>query len=1091
VCPVPGPQGLFITHNNLWKPIKESKLLEFCEEKPEIFGAIRHFAKTKENTFEDKMATTWLINNKIVTPSYLYHHSEMGEEAYKKALAKYNRKIDYHPHEASLMLAYEWTRRIYYPYCSNSRIIDLPLVTAKTNPTTSPGMPWKKIFSSKGQMWEDNYGRSVILDYIDQSRNPGGPRVIASTAKKGELRAAEKIEDKKLRLFIPMPGEHHAATATYSSDFNEKLMDAARQHKVPICVGMTIYDGNIAKMAAELVKCQEQIFADVGGFDSSTMSLMQLMCAAIRFDCLRKEDRTYANLCLIANTYRDVIMTPTVLEDGTIIMLPHTPSGHFNTAIDNSMILNMGICYSWISQGCGKNFDDFQKSVYYKLYGDDSVVGSYDGVFTSYIFQRGMRDLGFELEFSEHWEFLGHYIAWSKKLDTFVPIFPAARAIAGLMYAGKPDFYTCACKAMSLRLDTYTNDEVFPIIDAYCCYLLKHAGTYYDLLAPQYLSEADIVIMLKGRSPKLVKHCRTPFKVSVDTLYESDSKFTFQQEFMSSAAKPARAASSARTARNKRKRNKRKMRARSERPSGQVQNYAPRPRRVPQVPQRSQQIVRSSGPNNSITTKFASKFAGFGAGAVDAVSQMLDPFSSTNLVHFPNRGGVKCALFRSIRVVSIKSSPTINGGRWTVAIQPHLGDASQPQFFKVAQAKTTLTNPDYSLASTFESVVNGPDGQEDDIRLDPYYQDLTGSHVSQGTWNGAAFVGTVPFGTVPAINDQFSYGITPQVTFLNATTNRIFIPKGTSWSVSLYINFTNINNPAIVTSTNVAISTLVNQVAIAGGAIVWFYMSVWTAIATLPGPYFVDVASGAAWVSINNSTATFTPNFLPELFAGGVPSVPSPNNGDISQIRPVACAGLFTCTLNNFDNSGNVCAARLSGAQLATNFFVNQVGNSAGHLEYYENLARLGGVQNAKLGDGAYTFYVPEDNDDEMFYTPSKSLENSYPGLVFSGDWKPQNPTAGEFIIGKLTIASIYEFTTLDELYPQTVPNVLDDADFRAMIAYVQMCRSGVGNPNHWAWIKERMASVVQIAKNGYAWYHANRDIINPAVKLMAGALMI
>jgi hypothetical protein len=500
VIPIGGPQEAFIEDNKLRCPPRPSPFLELCEEKPEMFSRIKYFSPNKQNNFEDPWFSKYIKENQLPIPDYSYYHSETSELSSQKGIAKYCRKIDYHIHEYSLNLAWEWIRRTYRPFVYNSRLTSLATIVDYGEMDTSPGPLWRKLYTSKRGVWEDADGREMILSFVQLSKKPGGPITYWGLFQKDELRAAEKVEESKTRQFLCAPVEHHSLGQIISLDFNEKIMYAAKYHKCPISVGMTIFDSNFHRIGIELEKCSQTIFDDVSGFDSSMHPDMLLQCAAFRFDSLHPSEQTYENLCMFANYYRDVISTLTVLPDGCCVFIGHTPSGYVNTAIDNSLMDDVAIAYSWIASGLPQDYDLFTNSLYRKVYGDDNIIGVRSGNYNSIMLQSRFRDLGLETELSPFWEYLGHYIVWDSDIKRYVPVFPTSRAFAALSFAGSYSFYKCASKAMSLRISTYTNKSFFPVVDKYCQWLLRHAGDDIDRLSPQYVSVQEIIRLLKGRS---------------------------------------------------------------------------------------------------------------------------------------------------------------------------------------------------------------------------------------------------------------------------------------------------------------------------------------------------------------------------------------------------------------------------------------------------------------------------------------------------------------------------------------------------------------------------------------------------------------
>jgi hypothetical protein len=1075
VIPVGGPQQDFIDLNDLTVPPRASQYLDLCENKPEVFTRLRFFSPFKEETFIDPWFFRFVQESQISAPEYEYYHSSVNLESCQKGIAKYCRKIDYHIHQSSLDLAYEWTKRTYYPFVQNSRVISMLEAVSSAELSTSPGPLMRKVYKDKKDVWEDIHGRHFILVYFSQAQSPGGPITYWGLFQKVELRPIEKVNENKTRQFMCAPIEHHIALQMLSQDFNIKIMNAAKMHRIPISVGMSIYDGNFDIIGRNLEQCSEQLFSDVSSFDASTPHIMSLMCAAFRYDCLSSEDRTFENLCLFANLYRDVIYTPLVLPDGNVVKIGGTPSGYFNTAMDNSFILDMSIAYCWISSGKGKSYSDYNNYVYRKVYGDDSVIGIRSpGLNFATALSERMQDLGYQIDQSPFWEFLGHYIVYNYELHSYVPVFMHSRVFAALCYSGEPDFFKCASKAMSIRIDSYTNKKAFSLVDDYCRWLIKNSGNYRDDLASQYISESEIRLILIGRSHG-GKHCKSPFKVR------------FASFRMSTQTVVTKTVNN-----NNKKKNKRKN-GKNPKPATTVVSKTT----VTPAPIATGKFIQSGSNRSSNSNAPAKDYHNYLPRAVSGkysslINEILDP-DCEFVTRMPNPVATPVALQKSIRefVISIDaSSPSFNG-RVAFAVNPHFGSAQQPASYKVALCKPGFnSSTDFSSASAYETVLSnapGMGGQQIDLRYDPYFQKFTQPGLSGlRADSGAGALNSPPFGTNPTVNDPFSYGLTIRfsATPLVGNGTRVLFPPG-QWHVSVSGIFTpaNIGNVTILGGPGVNVT--LSQSTLGNNALgtQTIYSDDWvitTADSAQGG--FVDIFTPAG-ATPQAGTVDILPTFLPELTNPfGAPIVPPMNYGDVAEYRPIAMSVLSTCMLPALTNGGFIAANRTNGRLTQQSFFSSNTNQAIGDFHFWEQIDTQETSYSGPISGGAYTFWMPDTQDDKNILTPSAALANSYPTIIHAAVWTPTNTVGlGVTAVLRVRIVTIYELVSGSPFYPMKQPDLIDNEDLQAVLYFLNSVQGSMPNGEHLKNIKKYLAKGAEIVGKGMKWFLDNKE------RIMAG----
>lgn len=170
-------------------------------------------------------------------------------------------------------------------------------------------------------------------------------------------------------------------------------------------------------------------------------------------------------------------------------------------------------------------------------------------------------------------------------------------------------------------------------------------------------------------------------------------------------------------------------------------------------------------------------------------------------------------------------------------------------------------------------------------------------------------------------------------------------------------------------------------------------------------------------------------------------------NGMASAMRCVGMSVWFKCTRAQLNNGGNVSACLMPadsalGSVVPYNW-ITTTGDSTtdepaifggqGTVLNWENLARVPDAYNGKLGDGSYTYWVPQRLSDIDMLAPGAMANTDTPYIVVSGQVSDMDvPTAGTpaVVCGELIVDSVWEYLTVSQIPEQKksacVPNVLD-----------------------------------------------------------------
>jgi hypothetical protein len=135
-------------------------------------------------------------------------------------------------------------------------------------------------------------------------------------------------------------------------------------------------EGNWDRLYRKLKKFRKGYALDESQYDSSLRCYMMWGCAKFRWEMLRREDQTPANLRRIKTFYRNLINTLILTPEGLLIMKKTgNPSGSVNTISDNTLILYCLLAYAWIKT-CNVDMDsyeDFEEETAKALVGDDNT----------------------------------------------------------------------------------------------------------------------------------------------------------------------------------------------------------------------------------------------------------------------------------------------------------------------------------------------------------------------------------------------------------------------------------------------------------------------------------------------------------------------------------------------------------------------------------------------------------------------------------------------------------------------------------------------------------------------------------------------
>jgi len=494
-------------------------------------------------------------------------------------------------------------------------------------------------------------------------------------------------------------------------------------------------------------------------------------------------------------------------------------------------------------------------------------------------------------------------------------------------------------------------------------------------------------------------------------------------------------------------------------------------------------------------------------------SPAMQDYLATLVYPFGNKSRIPDSYSRSTAVVSSTASFSVpvsslnaadpDYGRFALAVQPHMGSLAKPLSYKAAIAAPVpgagglWSAVDWSSPNAYLDQIDGTDP-----RLDQYYTSLTqaplGAYlIQQGASANTPFpiAGTSPFEDSIQVWSHYNTFVTMQSGSPNGSNDFRVAPGqynmhfdarvvGTTFSsgpsISVLVGTAAdliISIPRSITSTDATLAT---------------YDALITVKKTLTIRLTAPLTSYA--VNYTNITMSLTPTFFTAATDGGtsngagfVPDAyPSGKYGLVTEYRTVGMSVLVTYEGTTLNDGGMISAAYVSGGSAETNFFTNAPSVSTGALQNWENLAKYPRAYSDRLCDGAYVMWHPEDPLDLCFHDPdycAETLAESPPTLIVSGIYTPNAAITNPKVI-RLLVSTVYEITTLTQLFPQQIlvgsTNIMDEVN-RA----ISTQPTAMANATHLTWLKDFWGGLK--TGLGYAaaparWVFNNRDSIATAL---------
>jgi len=1095
----PGASDEWLSSVGSIHQVQDSDFLLLCEKKPEIIFGLNHRTPLRQRESINPFFLDFLSNQNIsVTEEY--DHSSQTKNAFQKAIAKYCRPFTISsPQQRDYDLVDDWMYELISPFCLNSSVTPVPIVLEKSDLSASAGPLWRSFAKNKREFWVHEDGVLIYDAYRTEMAHVGS-RSFFGLNLKDELRLKAKVLEEKTRLFMSAPFEHFLLLNSLSYSFNNSLIDSARYNLCPVAIGLPLFHGNVDDIGKKLESYSHVYCADVSGYDTSIQSNEHAFCAQLRWRCFAPRYKVPAVFNSLVNLYKDINLTPAILPDGVVILVPGQPSGHINTGMDNSLILIRRFMLVWVLNGGPRSFESFRDNVFIRAAGDDSVLGVSDFgsqfINSTTISTTFVKYFGCEIEFADELEFLGHYFV--NDSGSYLPAFSKSRVFAALAYKDSHTPSDALEVALGLRIEAFTNDEALALVDSFSQYLLLK----YPDLHSQYVEQFSDDIKIN----KLLT-CSATVKLQSRTNHLSDlSENTTQKVFMLSRNVSlqqqaprrtiAQSTVSSKTIKNRRKRARRRMRKQGQ--SRSLQNPNRNPRFVPRGDSRGGGATNRFESQRMPTTSGVRLSASSGPSQpnqqiCDYIDTLINP--ATTASRYPDARSKKTGVVRSIQIIDIKANSAFNGGAVGINVRPTMGNVAIPNQYKTAITLPSI--PDWSKAlwdSPDPYVTNTAGaGINTDPRIDPLYGQLLAQapgiavvHANHPAGAGAGY----PYGDEADLIDQLNsngtpitYGYKYDYVTIAPHTSRFYMPRGQFFTYIDLVATTASGGPAVTLDFNVG--SHYTQIDVDTGVINTTSRLNQTGLANFDGDApWIDITADNPASVFTSCRFTFIPAFSPasvtDISTDEVYSPPM-DCGIIQQYRPVGMSALFTYTASVLKSGGQIAAARLAGDSDKNNFFALNNSSSVGQLQYYNSVARTPGAYNGSLLDGAYVWWAPDDTDDCDFRSPADAAEHDFPSLVIALNYTPDDPVDKEIVIGRLEIVTVYEFTTQSTMFDLRASCCPSSCVEEATI-YIANQPMAMKNGSHVEWIRNVISRFKQAARMGYDFYTNNSTAINSIV---------
>lgn len=926
-------------------------------------------------------------------------------EAEGKAIMKFHLVLPDVPPSPTFEKAFDIADMVFSQAMAGSRVLTTDEAIEEMKNDSSPGGFLKGYKDAKTYVTKNRDHLDAYINSIEATAH--APLVAFTGSLKDELRPIDKVTDKKTRLFMAAPKHHYIAHSKLTWEQNKRMVAYGKKTETfPSAIGHSPIPlvGYLGRLSQEY---DQTLCSDFGGFDAHLNPYFFSRVLRFRWNCIAPDYQTTENRNALINVYRNVIWTPTICPNGCVALFDHGPSGHACTSYDNTYILFGLIMWFFLTAGGTSDPRAILTGLKLFLYGDDSVImtnGSFSSLLTKEHIIKCCSAIGWEVEFSDNVEFLGHTAVHSDRFKNIVAYYDSDKLISSLAHTTTKNVDDLSNKVTSLYIEAFSDLDTACLVKSYAMWLNLNHGVPYRLHGDAFLWSY---------------YMEDPY-ISADPKW-NDLESTIYEQSMSTG-KPTQGPPRGRRPRTKPNPNRSSNSTAPPPPAAKKRQ----PRQaVPKSIQTARQVTRKQALRAQHNALLADRYANCLLDPVKYHCRIPDSYTSSSSEIVSNR-------------VFDVTVPTTGpaAGRLCIMVQPKLGAPDQPDHYSVGIVDYTDGEPmDLSNPTAWQNNKNLS------LSVDPTAVSLTTADpsfvfMSSGSIATDAERFLRPLGNIENVQNQVTT-TGPMLTYdavvveeAGSKTIDGVVRQGSLLSITpgTYVGTVRMNT---ATSTLDNAIPLINMMVFRGSATdpdqgsvipieftgrnrsvayMQFILSV-----TPSDRLFVwcnpdSMAAPPAVPGLRDTLLTMSPAAVPAVTW-------NPDLGVVDKVRPVACTMLFTPTLSQLQVNGQIIIGRVPSGNLRSQLLCN---TSTKRLDSIAAFSAIGAENytNQALAKGGFTWYAPSGQEDMNFKTVEESNQRDFPFLLMVGKINSLPVSEAPVIVGKLVVSFNYEFVHSSQLFP-------------------------------------------------------------------------
>jgi len=287
-----------------------------------------------------------------------------------RSMAKYSARQEVCDPEVQ-RLARSWVMEDEKPYISGYSTTTHEWALNELDARKSPGSPWNRVSTSTGQ-WLKDYP-----DHLERLWEKLGKRgsdyvYLWSNSEKEELRAVEKLADRKIRTFVASSKEMvYASHRLFGKSYEAWCENHAELNHG---IGFNKYEGGWDKLTRKISKHPNAFGADVDGRDGHCWLDGVAHYSWMDWLVLNSPDRTTANYNRFVSILKNRCFSYVVDPDGYVWVIPGgNKSGDPKTIQINTRQTKEEFYYAWVRLTGIRDRKVMRENVEFDITGDDVI----------------------------------------------------------------------------------------------------------------------------------------------------------------------------------------------------------------------------------------------------------------------------------------------------------------------------------------------------------------------------------------------------------------------------------------------------------------------------------------------------------------------------------------------------------------------------------------------------------------------------------------------------------------------------------------------------------------------------------------------